>query len=116
MSIADVVGGSGVGEIRVDVQIDLRIGEVDVCPDNLVFKGFSLVVPLSAAICNAPLHRQNSIILVHQSTTALGFLVQMDDFHSNSRVIQVDQSSVDLASYLWLFQVCKLGIVRYGWS
>jgi hypothetical protein len=74
MSIANVCGSAGVGEVGVDAQINTRVGKPDACAHDPIFKSFGFIVPLATPIRNAPLHRQDAVVFVHKSSTSLCFL------------------------------------------
>jgi hypothetical protein len=61
----DMVGGTGVSEVRVDAQIDTRVGKADSCPYDTIFESLGFMIPLLAAVCDGPLHCQNSVVFVH---------------------------------------------------
>jgi hypothetical protein len=56
MPILDVVGGTGVGDIRMDARIHTHVSEADACSHDPIFEGFSLVVPLVAAVGDTSFH------------------------------------------------------------
>jgi hypothetical protein len=44
------------------------------------------------------------------------FLAQVNDFRSNTWIVQSDEGSINFASYLRFFQVGELGVVCDGGS
>jgi hypothetical protein len=87
MPFADMIGGTGVSEVRVDVRVHARVGKMDVCPHDPIFEGLGLVIPLAAAVHNASLHCQDSIVLMHEGMASFRFLVKANDFCLDAWVI-----------------------------
>jgi hypothetical protein len=115
VSILDMVGSSGVGEVGVDVRIDVRVGEMNAGSYDSVFKGFSLVVPLAVVVCDTPFHCQNSIILMHQGVAPFCFLAQADDLCLYPWVVEAGKSHVYFSHDLRLFEVGELGVICCNW-
>jgi hypothetical protein len=97
--VSDMISGMGVGEVRVNARINACVSETDACPHDTVFEGLSLIVPLATSVRDAPLHCQDPIILVHQSTTPLCLLMKADDFCSYFWIVEADVMLLGLVTH-----------------